>query len=111
MSHPAGPVGEGVQAELGAVNGGLRGSRELQGGRTLIIRRPHVAKFMFIWAARRKSFPGGQRWKLIGRILCSNPAEQDQTGLFQQLNRKTSFLEPLWILRNHFQSGFCLFSC
>lgn len=27
----------------------------------LIIRRPHVAKFMFIWAARRKSFPGTRR--------------------------------------------------
>lgn len=37
--------------------GGLMGSRELQGGRMLIIKRPHVAKFMFIWAARRKSFP------------------------------------------------------
>lgn len=59
-----------MQAELGVVNGGLRGSRELQGGRMLITRRPHVAKFMFIWAARRKSFPGWQRWKLIGRILC-----------------------------------------
>lgn len=53
------PTGEGldVGAGLGAANGGLMGSRELQGGRMLIIKRPQVAKFMFIWAARRKFFP------------------------------------------------------
>lgn len=86
MSHPAGAVG--VQAEPGTVSGGLRGSRELQGGRTLITRRPHVAKFMFIWAARRKSFPGWQRWKPIGRSLrplIISPAQRENqvvgTGL------------------------------
>lgn len=53
-------AGEGVddvEPVLGPANGGLMGSRELQGGRMLIIKRPQVAKFMFIWAARRKSFP------------------------------------------------------
>lgn len=33
------------------------GSSELQGGKMLIIKRPQAAKFMFIWAARRKCFP------------------------------------------------------
>lgn len=46
-----------MEPGFGPANGGLRGSRELQGGRMLIIKRPQVAKFMFIWAARRKSFP------------------------------------------------------
>lgn len=32
--------------------------KELYRGRMLIIRWPHVAKFMFIWAALRKFFPG-----------------------------------------------------
>lgn len=44
-------------AEVEPPRGGLMGSRELQGGRMLIIKRPQVAKFMFIWAARRKFFP------------------------------------------------------
>lgn len=57
MSYPAGEAVVDVEPVLGAANGGLMGSRELQGGRMLIIKRPQVAKFMFIWAARRKSFP------------------------------------------------------
>lgn len=51
------PVDNDEEPELGPANGGLMGSRELQGGRMLIIKRPQVAKFMFIWAARRKFFP------------------------------------------------------
>lgn len=42
------PVDNGEEPELGPANGGLMGSRELQGGRMLIIKRPQVAKFMFI---------------------------------------------------------------
>lgn len=39
-------------------SGGLRAVTVLlQGGSTLIIRRPQVAKFIFICAARRKFFP------------------------------------------------------
>lgn len=54
-------AGEGLD-DVGPVlvpaKGGLMGSKELQGGgKMLIIKRPQVAKFMFIWAARRKSFP------------------------------------------------------
>lgn len=56
-SYPAREVDDDVEPGFGPANGGLRGSRELQGGRMLIIKRPQVAKFMFIWAARRKSFP------------------------------------------------------
>lgn len=59
VSHPEG----GVDADGGDMgsdpgSGGLKAETLLlQGGSTLIIRRPHVAKFMFIWAARRKFFP------------------------------------------------------
>lgn len=60
VSYRAGEVMEDVGPVLGPANGGLMGSRELHGGRMLIIKRPQVAKFMFIWAARRKSFP--VRW-------------------------------------------------
>lgn len=56
-TYPVGQVGDDVEPVLGSANGGLMGSRELQGGRMVIIKRPQVAKFMFIWAARRKSFP------------------------------------------------------
>lgn len=56
-TYPVGQVGDDVEPVLGPANGGLMGSRELQGGRMVIIKRPQVAKFMFIWAARRKSFP------------------------------------------------------
>lgn len=49
---------EGGEVTSGAESGGLRAVMLLlQGGRTLIISRPHVAKLMFIWAARRKFFP------------------------------------------------------
>lgn len=57
-----GPVDD-VVPEFWPVNGGLIGSRLLQGGRMLIIKRPQVAKFMFIWAARRKFFPVTQQSK------------------------------------------------
>lgn len=54
--HPAELDGD-MAPVFGPVNGGLMGSRELQGGKMLIIKRPQVAKFIFIWAARRKFFP------------------------------------------------------
>lgn len=52
-AHPVAVVEPGLDSgtELGLEppSGGLMGSRELQGGgRMLIIKRPHVAKFMFI---------------------------------------------------------------
>lgn len=50
------------EGATGSGRGGLMASRELQGGRMLmIIRRPQVVKFMFIWEARRKFFPAGRR--------------------------------------------------
>lgn len=55
--YAAGEVDDDVEAGIGPANGGLMGSRELQGGKMLIIKRPQVAKFMFICAARRKCFP------------------------------------------------------
>ena len=70
---------EDLAPVLGPANGGLMGSRELQGGSMLIIRRPQVAKFIFIWAARRKSFPlrrngdkkGDAIWNIYWQILNS----------------------------------------
>lgn len=56
-THPAAEVEPG----LDPASGGLIGSRELQGGRMLIIKRPQVAKFMFIWVARRKFFPAKRK--------------------------------------------------
>lgn len=54
-SDPAGSGGEGKSE---AASGGLMAAMVLlQGGNTLIIRRPQVAKFMFICAARRKFLP------------------------------------------------------
>lgn len=55
--YAAGEVDDDVEAGTGPANGGLMGSRELQGGKMLITKRPQVAKFMFICAARRKCFP------------------------------------------------------
>lgn len=55
--YSTGEIDEDVVTGSEPANGGLMGSRELHGGRILIIKRPQVAKFMFIWAARRKSFP------------------------------------------------------
>lgn len=90
--YPAGEVDDDVEPGLGPANGGLRGSRELQGGRMLIIKRPQVAKFMFIWAARRKSFPvkrnGDQR----------NIYTQYTKRHASSKNRKTSYrlIHPLF---------------
>lgn len=60
---------DGGEVRLGSCGGGGEGRSveasggliavmvPLHGGNTLIIRRPHVAKFMFICAARRKFLP------------------------------------------------------
>lgn len=51
---------EGGELATGSDDGGtdeLIVVKDLHWGSTLIIRWPHVAKFMFIWAARSKFFP------------------------------------------------------
>ncbi len=60
MSHPeeGGVVTDGGDMVSEPGRGGLKAAMVLlQGGSTLIIRRPQVAKFIFICAARRKFFP------------------------------------------------------